>query len=185
MSVNSQLGSTGAVVRRRSWRLRGLVVVVVLVTVGVFGLRPLVARWRSPQPLVPLAGGPGSRSAADAGAADPDAAYRKLAIGAWHDEYKGKRTMTLKADGTGLMVVELSGFEATLVGSRLEFDLQWSIDKGVLREHTTGGRPATQVGLITKAFGDHADQPILELTARRLLVLDPDGKTRYDWKKRD
>ena len=122
---------------------------------------------------------------AEAGAVERDAAYRKLAVGTWHDEYKGKRTMTLKPDGKGLMVVELSGFEANMIGSRLEFDLQWSIRNGVLAEHTLGGRPATQVGLITKAFGDHADQPILELTAARLLLLDPDGKTRYDWKRRD
>ena len=30
-------------------------------------------------------------------------------LGTWEDRYEGKRTMTLKEDGTGTMVVELSG----------------------------------------------------------------------------
>jgi hypothetical protein len=33
-------------------------------------------------------------------------------------------------------------------------------------------------------MGDRVDQPILELTADQLLLLDQDGKTKYDWRRR-
>jgi len=31
--------------------------------------------------------------------------------------------------------------------------------------------------------GDHVDEPNLELTEDRLLLLDKDGKTKYDWRR--
>ena len=46
---------------------------------------------------------------------DPDARYRSLVVGTWEDEYQGKRKMTLNQDGTGTMVVELSGWRAALI----------------------------------------------------------------------
>ncbi|MGD0899506.1 MAG: hypothetical protein ABR915_16865 [Thermoguttaceae bacterium] len=36
---------------------------------------------------------------------------------------------------------------------------------------------------ILNTMGDHVDEPILELTEDRLLLLDQDGKTKYDWKR--
>jgi len=32
-------------------------------------------------------------------------------------------------------------------------------------------------------LGDQVDEPILELTEHRLLLLDRDGKTKYDWRR--
>jgi hypothetical protein len=34
-------------------------------------------------------------------------------------------------------------------------------------------------------MGDRVDEPILELSGQRLLLLDADGKTRYDWRRVD
>jgi hypothetical protein len=31
--------------------------------------------------------------------------------------------------------------------------------------------------------GDRVDEPILEVNGKRLLLLDADGKTRYDWRR--
>ena len=37
---------------------------------------------------------------------DPrDEQFRRLVVGTWEDDYQGKRTMTLKDDGTGTMAV--------------------------------------------------------------------------------
>jgi hypothetical protein len=33
-------------------------------------------------------------------------------------------------------------------------------------------------------MGDRVDEPILELTRDRLLLLDKDGETRYDWRRK-
>ena len=92
--------------------------------------------------------------------------------------------MTLKEDGTGIMIVELSGMQATLFASRLEFDMVWSLENGRLKKHTIGGRPETRVNMILKMMGDRVDEPVLELSPDRLLLLDKDGETRYDWRRK-
>ena len=112
-----------------------------------------------------------------------DQQFRRLAVGTWQDDYQGKRTMTLKDDGTGTMVVELDGLKAKLFAQRLEFEMVWSVDKGRLKKRTLKGEPAVTVELILKTMGDRVDEPILELTKDRLLLLDKDGKTKYDWRR--
>jgi hypothetical protein len=104
-------------------------------------------------------------------------------VGVWQDDYRGKRTMTLREDGTGTMVVELTGLQALLSAPRLRFDMTWSVQEGRLQKHTHGGDPASKVQLILKTMGDRVDEPILELTEQRLLLLDRDGATRYDWRR--
>ncbi len=116
-------------------------------------------------------------------ALDQDARYRQLVLGTWEDDYKGHRTMTLCEDGTGTMVVELSGLQAALFAERLQFEMEWSLENGRLKKRTIGGEPATQVQLILKTMGDRVDEPILDLTEDRLLLLDGDGQTRYDWRR--
>jgi hypothetical protein len=37
--------------------------------------------------------------------------------------------------------------------------------------------------LILKLYGKEAEYTILELTDDRMLLLDSDGKTRYDWRR--
>ena len=91
--------------------------------------------------------------------------------------------MTLQEDGTGKMVVELDGLKAKLFAPRLEFEMVWAVEKGRLKKRTLQGEPAVTVQLILKAMGDRVDEPILELTQDRLLLLDKDGKTKYDWRR--
>jgi hypothetical protein len=112
-----------------------------------------------------------------------DRRLRRQVVGTWQDEYQGKRTLTLRADGTGTMVVELNGLRAALVAPRLEFNIAWSVAHGRLKKHSLGGKPAAQVGMILKTMGDTVDEPILELTGSRLRLLDQDGKTKYDWRR--
>jgi hypothetical protein len=91
--------------------------------------------------------------------------------------------MTLQEDGTGKMVVELDGLKAKLFAPRLEFEMVWAVEKGRLKKRTLQGEPAVTVQLILKTMGDRVDEPILELTQDRLLLLDKDGKTKYDWRR--
>jgi hypothetical protein len=116
--------------------------------------------------------------------ATQDERYRALVVGTWEDDYQGKRTMTLKEDGTGTMVVELSGMTAKLFAARLQFDMVWSLEDGRLKKRTLGGQPETRVAMILKMMGDRVDEPILELTQDRLLLLDKDGETKYDWRRK-
>lgn len=91
--------------------------------------------------------------------------------------------MTLNDDGTGTMLVELSGLQATLLASKLRFDMRWSLVEKILQKQTVGGEPSEKVNLILNTMGNTADDTILELTDDRLLLLDKDGKTKYDWKR--
>ncbi len=105
-----------------------------------------------------------------------------MLVGTWEDDYQGKRTMTLNEDGTGTMLVELSGWRAALSAPRLRFDMAWSVEGGRLKKRTVGGQPETQVRMILKTMGDRVEEAILELDEHRLLLLDQDGKTKYEWR---
>ena len=163
--------SSSRTTARRPWRKR---IVLILVVVGMAGA--LAGWWFYPAAPPP--------QELPAPAPEGDARLRKLVVGTWVDEYKGKRTMTVHQDGTATMVVELEGSNA-LLGSRLRFEMEWSIEAGRLKKRTVGGEPSGRVNLILKAMGDRVDEPILELTEQRLLLLDVDGRTRYDWRRVD
>lgn len=124
-----------------------------------------------------------ARQMAQSQSTDPDARFRSIVFGTWEDNYQGKRTMTLKEDGTGTMIVELNGLRAALSAPRLTFYMKWSLKDGRLKKQTISGEPEAQVKMILSTMGDHVDEPILELTEDRLLLLDKDGKTKYDWKR--
>lgn len=147
-----------------------LVIVAVLLLMGV------VAFWRLTS--APPAGPPPADVAEDA-----DDRTRRRLLGTWEDDYQGRRTMTLNGDGTGTMQVELSGLQAALFAARLRFDLRWSLDGKALTKKTVGGEPADKVNLILNSLGNTAADTILEMTDDRLLLLDRDGKTRYDWRR--
>src|SRR5262249_21245207 len=174
---------------------RGSAVVGILLILFVAGG---IAYWRlSAEPPATDDGGAGSATARNSseiaaektGAAptkptetEEDKTRRRL-LGVWQDHYKGKRTMTLKEDGTGTMVCELSGLQATLFASKLRFDMRWSLEGKILKKRTVGGEPRDKVNLILNMMGNVAEDTILELTDDRLLLLDKDGKTKYDWKR--
>src|SRR5260221_2993012 len=115
--------------KRRRWR----VLLAVAILVPAAGLAALVLwnEFASERFGRQMAQSPTPESIAKPTAhfppADPDARYRKLIVGTWTDHYQGKRTMTLREDGTGTMVVELSGLQAALSAPKLTFNLQWSV----------------------------------------------------------
>ncbi len=108
---------------------------------------------------------------------------RQKLVGTWCDEYEGKRTMTLQDDGTGTMVVELSGVQAFLVAPKLRFNMHWALDGMKITKKTVGGEPAEKVNLILSTLGDTAVDAIIEIQNDRLLLLDQNGKTQYDWRR--
>ncbi|MGA2799679.1 MAG: hypothetical protein ABSE63_19015, partial [Thermoguttaceae bacterium] len=74
-------------------------------------------------------------------------------------------------------------WQTALSASRLKFNMKWAVENGHLKKQTISGEPEAQVKMILSIMGDHVDEPILELTEDRLLLLDKDGKTKYDWKR--
>ena len=104
-------------------------------------------------------------------------------LGVWQDDYQGKRTMTLNNDGTGTMLVELSGAQAFLFADKLHFDMRWSADGEKLTTTSIGGEPKDKVNMVLNMMGNTAEYKILEATKDRLWLLDEDGETKYDWRR--
>ena len=111
-----------------------------------------------------------------------DEQYRQLIIGTWQDDFKGRRKLTVRDDGTATMVVEPDGVNS-LFAAQLTFEEQWSIEGDRLRLNAIGGEPESRVNLILKMMGTQTNQKILELTTERLLLLDDNGQTVYDWRR--
>jgi hypothetical protein len=89
--------------------------------------------------------------------------------------------MTLNPDGTATMLVELNGMQAMLFASKLRFDMKWSLKDRTLTKTTVSEEPADKVNLILNTMGNTSDEAILEVNEEHLLLLDKDGKTKYDW----
>jgi hypothetical protein len=126
---------------------------------------------------------PGTEDAdpGSAGTQDANERTRRKLLGKWEDDYQGKRHLTVAEDGTGTMVVELDGIGKRLFADRMTFTLEWDSADGRVTMKTMGGEPQSKVQLVLKLYGSEAEYRILELTDDRMLLLDADGTTRYDW----
>jgi hypothetical protein len=119
-------------------------------------------------------------------ASEPQSAddrQRQAILGKWEDEYRGKRHLTVREDGTGSMVVEPDGIGKRLFAPELTLELEWTVADGRATMKMIRGEPKSKVQLILKLYGQEAEYQILELTGEQMLLLDPDGKTRYDWRR--
>jgi hypothetical protein len=114
---------------------------------------------------------------------DHDERFRIVILGDWEDEYHGKRHLTVRYDGTGTMLVEPDGIGKRLFAAELKFELEWTVSDGRVTLTMIRGEPKSKVQLILKLYGQEAEYKILEMTDERMLLLDPDGKTRYDWRR--
>ncbi|HMP16850.1 MAG TPA: hypothetical protein PKD72_07500 [Gemmatales bacterium] len=150
-------------------------------TISLVALLLLLAYWRltAPPEHQVVMTMPGTVADSDS----KQNTLRMQLLGTWQDDYEGKRTMTLRDDGTGTMMVELTGMKAALFASKLRFEMQWSLDNKKLIKTTIGGEPASKVNMILNMMGNTAEDTIIEITNDRLLLLDKDGKTHYDWRR--
>ncbi len=114
---------------------------------------------------------------------DPEAILRATIAGEWEDDYQGKRHLNVSSDGTGTMIVDLDGIGKKLFAARLSFDMEWTLADGYVTMKTLGGEPKSKVHVVLKLYGNEARYKIVELSADRMLLLDGDGKTQYDWRR--
>ncbi len=106
-----------------------------------------------------------------------------LIVGTWQDDYQGKRTLTVRPDGTATMVVDFDGWKARMFTPRLRIETTWTIDEGHFHRQTVGGEPADKVEFVKRRVGDRASDTIVKVTADRMVLIDRDGETRYNWRR--
>lgn len=107
----------------------------------------------------------------------------KSMLETWEDDYKGHRTLTLNADGTGTMVVELDGLAATVFAEKLTFREEWTVADGKVTMKATGGEPAGKVQLVLSLYGDSSTQRIIEVTSERMILIEESSGTRFEWRR--
>jgi len=135
------------------------------------------------QPEVSGVSAPAPFVSEDSNAVDLDAVLSKKMLGTWEDDYKGHRILTLLADGSGTMVVELDGFAATLFAEKLTFQEKWSVAEGRVTMKATGGEPSGKVGLVLSLHGDTSTQKIVEVTDDRMILVEQPSGTRFEWRR--
>jgi hypothetical protein len=107
----------------------------------------------------------------------------ELIIGTWADDYQGKRSLTVRPNGTATMVVEFEGWKARMFTPRLQIETTWTVADGRFNRHTVGGLPADKVEFVKKRVGDRASDKIVKVTDDRMILVDQDGETRYEWRR--
>lgn len=115
---------------------------------------------------------------------DPETArLSKLVVGNWQQEFYGKRTLTVKADGTATMTILPSGVFALGFGSKIDLTMFWSVKDGHLDYGVNGGTPADKVKLAAKTWGDHWVEKIVTLDENKLDLLSEDGSSHSIWER--
>ena len=112
-----------------------------------------------------------------------DERVRQLVLGTWTDDYQGKRTLTVRPDGTATMIIEFDGWKARMFTPRLQIETTWTIEDGRFNRQTVGGEPVDKVEFVKKRVGDHASDEIVKVSADRMVLIDQDGETRYNWRR--
>ncbi len=106
-------------------------------------------------------------------------------LGVWEDDYQGHRILTLKDDGSGSMVVELSGAAASLFADRLLFNQKWVFDdkQQLVTMTAVDGEPATKVNLVLRIYGREATYKVEDVTDKLLVLIDQADQKRYEWRR--
>ncbi|MEK6257441.1 MAG: hypothetical protein AABP62_02380 [Planctomycetota bacterium] len=78
----------------------------------------------------------------------------KQLVGCWRDGFCGQRTLTLKADGSATMLLELDFAGRLLYGKTLEFDMCWSLNDSILSFEISAGRPVDAARSAIKLWGE-------------------------------
>lgn len=110
-----------------------------------------------------------------------DVQYRKTLVGAWEQENLGHRLLTVKDDGTAVMIFRPGGVYSYMLGDKVNFDVAWGIEKGRLDIKVVGGTPESKVKVANTLVGDHWNRPIQLLTDDDLKVRKEEDNSLSEW----
>lgn len=100
-------------------------------------------------------------------------------VGAWEDNFYGKRRMTFQDDGTATMELELDPVSRLLYGPKLVFHIDWKQEDDRLVLQMNGGEPAEATKTLGKLFGETSEQTIESLTADEMRLRSRDSGKLY------
>lgn len=103
-------------------------------------------------------------------------------VGVWQQEVFGRRTLTIRPDGTASMVVEPNSIFSLGFGKRIDVELKFEVKANRAVYAIVGGAPADKVELAKKTWGDHWDEELLEVTESTFVLLEASGN-RCVWER--
>ena len=103
----------------------------------------------------------------------------KQLVGCWRDSFCGQRTLTLKADGSATMHLQLDFAGRLLYGKTLEFDMRWSLDGSILSFEIQSGRPVEAARSAIKLWGEAFEYRLELVDDERLHGWASDDSTLY------
>lgn len=110
--------------------------------------------------------------------ADSDRRLRKLLCGTWQRENNGENVLTLDEDGTGTLVYKPAGKNYVALGfvSRLEIDIEWTVEDGYVDFHSIRGTPQHAFELASLAEGKRKYRRLAELDETHLILVNETQK---------
>ena len=100
-------------------------------------------------------------------------------VGSWRDSFCGQRTLTLNADGTATMRLELDFAGRLLYGKRLTFDMRWTVNESILTFEILTGSPLDAARSAMKVWGEKFEYRVVQLDDEQLQAWTSDDSTLY------
>lgn len=114
-------------------------------------------------------------------ASDPDAKARLAIIGTWERFDDGRRRLTIKPDGTAVLVYEPKGFNRiALATGKLTVQIDWTLKAGYVDFRSKSGDPEYGFKVAKLSEGARKRRRIVKLTGDKL-TLTNDAKDRVSY----
>lgn len=128
----------------------------------------------------------GSKQATGASAGLTDAELRAMILGRWRTETNGTRVVDNRADGTASMDVTFDFVASFLYGDKMQLELTWQVQQGLLVYTIQSGSPKSTVSRIVSTYGSQATYRFQSIGERRMhLVRLIDPSESYVWTRVD
>jgi hypothetical protein len=113
-----------------------------------------------------------------------DADRTRMLLGTWTSTFHGRQQIENRADGTAALQIDFDFLPSLLYGSRMDLELVWKIERGVLTNTIQSGQPKANVDRLISDFGDGCRYRMLELTADHLRLQEIDDPAAFHtWKR--
>lgn len=100
-------------------------------------------------------------------------------VGTWQDSFYGKRTLTLNADGTAHMRLDLDFAGRLLYGKHLDFDMRWSLDQSTVSIEILGGHPHRAAQSLMDTWGTEHTYLLDRVECDRVEMRDKNQSTSH------
>jgi hypothetical protein len=111
-----------------------------------------------------------------------DEQLRAMILGRWQTQSHGTRIVNNRADGSASMDLTFDFIASLLYGDKMQLEMRWGVENGLLRYTIESGSPRQAVDRMTATYGAQATYRFKSIGTKRMhlvRVIDPDES--YIW----